>query len=448
MPSESDSVGTQINLSTTLTGATIYYTLDGSNPTTQSTQGSTFVLEGEPGKVIIVKAIAVTAGAEGAIPVTFTYKLKGKAPAPTASIPSGTITLTGAKTALTVKEGTIYYTIDGSTPTTSSALYTQPILIQESMILKTIAIVPGLENSDVVEYVYTQAGQVTPPVATMPSGEIEIGTKVALTCDTEGATIYYSTDGSNPTQDNKDNLFVYSGEITIMRPVTIKMAARKDGFHMSEINTAIYTVPEKVVEEVIEEVEIPKVTMTNNLHSNRENADVDGGPLYTDVLIEDGSTKAVISAPTDVIPNSTQLEVTHLGTGDEQSKDISKKTGFNIISMYDVKLFDDGINIQPDGEIELGLQLPNNYQNGIVSICYIGDDGTTEQLDTRRSGNMVFAKIDHLSKYAITIPIIEEETSQIDVTLMIMVVTLVAIIALSGVFIVKKMKHSKENKQI
>jgi len=50
---------------------------------------------------------------------------------------------------------TIYYTTDGSTPTTSSTLYTGPILVLVPSTIKAIAVVPGWSPSTVATATYT-----------------------------------------------------------------------------------------------------------------------------------------------------------------------------------------------------------------------------------------------------------------------------------------------------
>ncbi|MFK5708057.1 chitobiase/beta-hexosaminidase C-terminal domain-containing protein [Lysinibacillus boronitolerans] len=62
----------------------------------------------------------------------------------------------GTKVSLsTMTEGaTIYYTVDGSTPTTASAKYTEEILVNKPMTLKAIAVKEGLTNSAIATFVY------------------------------------------------------------------------------------------------------------------------------------------------------------------------------------------------------------------------------------------------------------------------------------------------------
>lgn len=50
---------------------------------------------------------------------------------------------------------TIYYTIDGTEPTTSSDVYSEPIVINENTTIKAFAVADGLENSGISTFEYT-----------------------------------------------------------------------------------------------------------------------------------------------------------------------------------------------------------------------------------------------------------------------------------------------------
>lgn len=62
-------------------------------------------------------------------------------------------------------------------------------------------------------------------------------TNVTLTCETAGATIYYTTDGSVPTESNT----AYSGPIEISATTTFKARAYKSGLGASGVAVATYT---------------------------------------------------------------------------------------------------------------------------------------------------------------------------------------------------------------
>ncbi|MDE5574116.1 MAG: chitobiase/beta-hexosaminidase C-terminal domain-containing protein [Bacteroidales bacterium] len=75
------------------------------------------------------------------------------------------------------------------------------------------------------------------PVFSIPSGEVYKGTKVAITCATPGATIYYTT------KDDEINV-LYTDEITINSDCFIRAMAEKDGLssYRTGVATASYTV--------------------------------------------------------------------------------------------------------------------------------------------------------------------------------------------------------------
>lgn len=78
--------------------------------------------------------------------------------APTANIASGTTVKKCTRITLSCKtEGaTIYYTLDGSCPCdeTSRLVYTEPIVINESVTIKAMAVAPDKTESDIVEFTF------------------------------------------------------------------------------------------------------------------------------------------------------------------------------------------------------------------------------------------------------------------------------------------------------
>jgi hypothetical protein len=102
-----------------------------------------------------VKAMAAAAGMANSNVASATYTLQTAAP--TFDPPSGNYIL-----ALTVSisdatpGATIYYTTNGSTPTTSSTKYTGPILLNilGTTTIKAIAVAPGWSQSQVSSATY------------------------------------------------------------------------------------------------------------------------------------------------------------------------------------------------------------------------------------------------------------------------------------------------------
>lgn len=69
-------------------------------------------------------------------------------------------------------------------------------------------------------------------------GGVTAGTKVSLSTMTEGATIYYTLDGSTPTAASTK----YTEEILVNKPMTIKAIAVKEGLTNSAIATFVYEI--------------------------------------------------------------------------------------------------------------------------------------------------------------------------------------------------------------
>ncbi|WP_234987149.1 5'-nucleotidase C-terminal domain-containing protein [Bacillus sinesaloumensis] len=91
------------------------------------------------------------------------------------------------------------------------------------------------EQADIV----VDATKVQPVSASHSSGTIPSGTSVTLSTTTEGADIYYTTDGSTPSVENGQK---YSTAIKVDQDTTIKAVAVKEGFTTSEVKEFIYKV--------------------------------------------------------------------------------------------------------------------------------------------------------------------------------------------------------------
>lgn len=75
---------------------------------------------------------------------------------PTFSVAEGTYTEAQSVTISTITEGaTIYYTIDGTDPTTESNVYSEAISITETTTLKAIAVKEGMTDSEIATATYT-----------------------------------------------------------------------------------------------------------------------------------------------------------------------------------------------------------------------------------------------------------------------------------------------------
>ena len=158
---------------------------------------------------------------------------------PIFSIESGAV---DSGTSVTITCGTegakIYYTTDGTEPAASSTEYTAAISVTAAVTLKAIAVKDGMNNSAVASASYTIKGTVATPEFSVDSGAVNSGTSVTISCATEGAKIYYTTDGSEPTASSAE----YTAAISVTPPMTLKAIAVKDGMNDSAVASASYTI--------------------------------------------------------------------------------------------------------------------------------------------------------------------------------------------------------------
>jgi len=135
--------------------AVIYYTIDGTTPSTKSLIYSKAIAVS---KTTTVKALAVASGLTPSAVVSATYTITAASPTatPTFSMAGGTYTATIWPTLSDATSGAvIYYTLDGSTPTTKSAVYSSELTISATTTVKAIAIAPGWAPSTVASAKYT-----------------------------------------------------------------------------------------------------------------------------------------------------------------------------------------------------------------------------------------------------------------------------------------------------
>jgi len=84
-------------------------------------------------------------------------------------------------------------------------------------------------------------GAVDMPSASVLGGSYDSAQTVTLSCDTDGAKIYYTTDGTEPTQSSAQ----YTGAISVSATGLIRARAYKDGWIESSIATATYVIGEQ-----------------------------------------------------------------------------------------------------------------------------------------------------------------------------------------------------------
>ncbi|HTJ29026.1 MAG TPA: L-type lectin-domain containing protein, partial [Acidobacteriaceae bacterium] len=154
---------------------------------------------------------------------------------PGSQIYSGTLSVTITDT---TSGSTIYYTTDGTTPTTSSTVYTGPILVTASETITAVASASGYVNSATTSATFTNTAAVPVVTFSLPTGTYNSAQSLTLSDSQGGAKIYYTTNGTTPTTSST----LYTGPITITNTETITAIAAVSGMVSSTPLAQSYTI--------------------------------------------------------------------------------------------------------------------------------------------------------------------------------------------------------------
>ena len=252
-----------VTISTTTEDATIYYTTDGTTPTTESSVYSSAI---SVSANTTIKALAVKATYDNSEIATANYTILQHAG--TALDP---YTVADARDAIDANSGIENVYVTGIVCTAGSSLNSGKMnywISDDGTETNKLEAFKGknLNNTnftattdvkvgDVVTiygtltkygstYEFAEGNYLTihkvkpaTPTFSVAEGLYTSAQSVALACETDGATIYYTTDGTEPTSGSTE----YSTAITVNADMTIKAIAIKEGVS-SDIASATYTI--------------------------------------------------------------------------------------------------------------------------------------------------------------------------------------------------------------
>ena len=243
--------GTQsVTLSSTTGGAIIYYTTNGTTPTASSMK---YVSPLNIFETTTIKAIAVKEGMNDSVVAEATYTIQ-RAPTPPSfsEHPHDQVVTEGGQATFEVEA-------DGDLPLTyqwqvkkgsgawenilnaTSASHTASEVTSAMNGWQYRCVATNEQGKDISEsamLIVNALPQVDAPTF-LPANMAYFGPiKVSIDCTTKDVTIYYTIDGSDPTDESQE----YLGPINVDKSLTIKAIAVKEGMHNSEIVSASYLI--------------------------------------------------------------------------------------------------------------------------------------------------------------------------------------------------------------
>jgi hypothetical protein len=212
-------------------GAVIYYTTNGTTPTTSSTKYSVPI---KVAATATLEAFVVATGYSNSAVAKSNYTLV--VATPSFSPAAGTFNAAQTVAISSVTPGaTIYYTTNGTAPTINSTKYTGTIKVSAAETLEALATATGLSNSGVATANYTLA--TAPPTFSPASGTFNAPQTVTLSSATPGAIIYYTINSTAPTINSTK----YTGPIKVSATETLEVMAVASGYSNSAVSAATFT---------------------------------------------------------------------------------------------------------------------------------------------------------------------------------------------------------------
>jgi len=244
--------GGQLTMSNGMPNATIYYTTDGTMPTTGSTRYTAPI---QLAATETVQAIATAPGYRDSGVQMATYILPTSLSAPVFSVPSGTYTTIQTVAISGAAPGSnIYYATYVDGVNSGFFLYSEPITLSSSVALRAYAAIttgyfvgngiaanygPYLVSPEASATYTINLPQAIAPIFNLASGNYTTPQTLVITDTTPGAAIYYTTDGTTPGLMSN----LYSGPISISTSMTIQAIAVATGYKNSSVPSVSFVFP-------------------------------------------------------------------------------------------------------------------------------------------------------------------------------------------------------------
>ena len=183
----------------------------------------------------------------------------------------------GVKITMTTatEDATIFYTTNGTEPSAGSNKYSAPLTFNKDVEIRAVAIKDGIEKSPIsvgkvsikTKTVEVEKDKTYASAVTFKAEDVgEAGVKITMATATEGASIFYTTDGTTPTATSNK----YSVPLTFNKNVEIRAVAIKDGIEKSPISVGKVSIKTRTVEVDKKADETAPAAVTNLVASAKD----------------------------------------------------------------------------------------------------------------------------------------------------------------------------------
>jgi plastocyanin len=225
---------------------------------------------------------------------------------------------------------------------------------------------------------------------------------VEISCDTEGAKIYYTTDGTTPTTDNGT---LYTGAITIAKTTVLRAAAFVTGYQPSDTDTQTYIFLDDVISQGTSvsslDPDFPSSSVNGQSFDYGMDTDITQSSTYSGQI--EGALKAIpsisiVTDPDNLFDTSTGIYV----NAEEEGEAWERETSIELINPDRTDGFQINCGIRIRGESSASSSNPKHSfrflfksEYGAARLNYplFGDRGADsfKRMDLRTGQNFSWA---------------------------------------------------------
>lgn len=215
----------------------------------------------------------------------------------------------------------------------------------------------------------------------------------------KGQKVYYA----HRSSDDSSAILDEEGNVLLMNALN-SYAAMGDKIIVGNIKYKDYHIVKAVLatelkkddaNNSVAEIVADSTTLGNNV--TYDDLDTDAKGVY------DQKFNFNIKAANGVLDDGAYLSIakTVSGSDYEAAKEVTKDAASHI-AVFNIDLLKDGAKIQPNGNIEFTVDVPNNFNNDLIAVYRLSSDGTSyvKLTSSVKDGKVTFVT-DHFSTYII-----------------------------------------------